>query len=548
MEEVISWALILCRIGIRNSVHMKGSNIVTESYIQASGALFELVQLSHIFPDSKTFPDCTHKVDPETIRQHFKVLLNQFVDDSLGKPFVFMQADQQDTLLQLLRQFVDQHFEMPQVLGRSVAQVASMVEHIDNLWEALQRSPTQNVSPFSTLIPLPYPYIVPGGRFGEIFYWDSYFTMLGLVAAKRVDLVENMIRNFSHLIDQYGHIPNGNRVYFVSRSQAPFFCAMLQLLERERGFEAVRPYLAQLEKECRFWMDGAAPAQLGKTTANRRTVTLEDGTVLNRYWDDKNAPREEAFQEDAMLFLRAPADRQADMYRNLRAAAESGFDFSVRWFDQNHQLASIRTIDIIPVDLNSLLYNMEKQLAVWLDQAQEPRAAMYAHAAEQRKAAILKYCWNDRQGYFFDYSWKAQAKTNVWSLAGVYPLFCRVADEAQAARVAEQIERQFLKPGGVVTTLIQTGEQWDYPNGWAPLQAVTVLGLLNYNHRDLAKEIARRFVDLAEQIYQRTGKMMEKYDVCDLNREAGGGEYPGQDGFGWTNGVVQAFIKLFSLR
>jgi alpha,alpha-trehalase len=96
--------------------------------------------------------------------------------------------------------------------------------------------------------------------------------------------------------------------------------------------------------------------------------------------------------------------------------------------------------------------------------------------------------------------------------------------------------------------LIDTGEQWDYPNGWAPLQAVTVLGLLNYNHRGLAQEIARRFVDLAEQVYQRTGKMMEKYDVCDLNREAGGGEYPGQDGFGWTNGVVQAFIKTFALK
>lgn len=523
---------------------------MTTNYIQASGALFEMVQLCRIFPDSKTFPDCTPKagIDPDTVRQRFKALLAQLIDDNLAHPFVTNQAALQETLLQPLRAFVEQHFDLQQALGSAVAPAASMVAHINNMWTALQRSPTQAVSSYSTLIPLPHPYIVPGGRFGEIFYWDSYFTMLGLVAAGQIDLVENMIRNFAHLIDQYGHIPNGNRVYFVSRSQPPFFCAMLQLLERERGVDAVRPYLPQLEAEYRFWMDGAMPAQPGTATANRRTVTLADGTVLNRYWDDKNAPREESFAEDALMFLRAPVERQADLYRNLRAAAESGFDFSVRWFDQSHQLASIRTTEIIPVDLNSLLYNLEKQLSVWLEPEQPTRAAEYAQAAQQRKAAILQYCWDDTAGYFFDYSWTEGIRTGVWSLAGMYPLFCQVADETQAALVAEQIQRQFLKPGGVVTTLIDTGEQWDYPNGWAPLQAVTVLGLLTYNQRELAQEIARRFVAHAERVYQQTGKMMEKYDVCDLTRTAGGGEYPGQDGFGWTNGVVTAFIKTFALQ
>jgi alpha,alpha-trehalase len=163
-----------------------------------------------------------------------------------------------------------------------------------------------------------------------------------------------------------------------------------------------------------------------------------------------------------------------------------------------------------------------------------------------RKDAIMKNCWNETAGWFFDYSWLNNQQTDVWSLAGVYPLYCGVVDETQAKKVTENIALLFLKPGGVVTTLYETGQQWDSPNGWAPLQWITVQGLLNYGQTELAEEIASRFVNLAKSVYQSTGKMMEKYNVCDLGLEAGGGEYPLQDGFGWTNGVIKGFIKMLS--
>lgn len=503
---------------------------MSKKHIQASGALFQVVQLAGVFGDSKTFPDCLPKKDPDLLLDEFKVLLEEFVRES---------------------------FELPEEAGKSggIAEAGSMEEHIDNLWELLKREPDGEASPFGTRIGLPYPYVVPGGRFREIYYWDSYFTAQGLVASQHTDLLESMIQNFAYLIEQYGHIPNGNRTYFVSRSQPPFFCSMLQLLERERGaeggaeggIEAVTPYLAALEREYLYWMAGKTELCAGGQTASKKTVMVEEGVVLNRYWDERNVPREESFREDVELFeqvSRGSPSRQADLYRHIRAAAESGWDFSTRWLGKDRQMTSIRTTEIIPVDLNCLLFNVERQLAKWLGQMKAPRAAEYARAAAQRQAAILKYCWNEEQGWFFDYCWREGQQTDVWSLAGAYPLFCQLANDSQASQVAQQIETDFLKAGGVVSTLIESRQQWDYPNGWAPLQWITVQGLLHYQHHDLAREIAQRFVQLAENVYQRTGKMMEKYNVCDLNLDAGGGEYALQDGFGWTNGVVKAFLHM----
>ncbi|MFQ3663530.1 MAG: alpha,alpha-trehalase TreF [Chloroflexaceae bacterium] len=493
---------------------------MTEKYIQTSGPLFEAVQQSRIFSDSKIFTDSLPKTDPDLIMQLFEGMLARFVYE---------------------------HFELPPARSSGFGPKVPLEEHIDKLWKTLTREPDDNLSPFSTQIALPYQYIVPGGRFRESYYWDTYFTAEGLVASGRADLLVSMIKNFADLIDRYGHIPNGNRTYYLSRSQPPVFCCMLQLLEREQGFGAIEPYLSHLEREYHYWMDGEENAK-GEPIANKRTVTLKEGVVLNRYWDDRNDPREESYREDVALFRRVPAPFQCNLYRNIRAAAESGWDFSSRWLVRNDDgtwnLESIRTTEIIPVDLNCLLYNVERQLARWL------RQEYYNARAQQRRVAIQEYLWDQAEGWFFDYCWTEKKRTDVWSLAGVYPLFFRdgeqeLASEAQAAHMKAVIEKRFLRDGGVVTTIHETTQQWDAPNGWAPLQWITVQGLLKYQYYELAQEIASRFVRVAQAVYQRTGKMMEKYDVCNPDRPGGGGEYPLQDGFGWTNGVVRAFIRLF---
>jgi alpha,alpha-trehalase len=394
---------------------------------------------------------------------------------------------------------------------------------------------------------LPHPYIVPGGRFREIYYWDSYFTMLGLQEDGQTEIIKNMIDNFSWLIENYGFIPNGNRTYYLSRSQPPFYAKMLEVLAVTEGEEVFVEYLPFLEKEYEFWMSGSDQVS-ADLPAHRRVVRLLGGEILNRYWDDKQTPRPESYREDvetADEALKAYPERSREqVYRDLRAAAESGWDFSSRWLevkaDEEITLSSIHTTEILPVDLNALLYHLEKTLSEAYELSGEAvKAADYQQKYLDRAKVINKYFWNEEAGVFKDYNFRKEKPTEVISLAGVYPLFFEIADPRQAGLVSEKVERLFLRPGGVVTTLNNTGEQWDAPNGWAPLQWITISGLRNYGHDELASRIRERWLELNTAVYKRTYKLLEKYNVEDLSKEGGGGEYPTQDGFGWTNGVYQ---------
>jgi alpha,alpha-trehalase len=487
------------------------------------GDLFHAVQMDRVFPDGKTFVDCTPRFPADTIMARY----------AAAKAVAGFD----------LRAFVLEHFELPKAYasgfvsdpGRSAA------EHIDALWEVLTRRP-DDAAQAGSLIPLPHPYIVPGGRFGEVYYWDSYFTLLGLQAAGRADIVRNMVSNFAYLIDTVGFIPNGNRTYYLGRSQPPFFSMMVRVLEEMDGADAALRYLPQLEREHAFWMEGKAGLSQ-ENPEHRRVLRMPDGSVLNRYWDDRHKPRPESYREDLETSQNSPREDQA-VFLDLRAGAESGWDFSSRWLSDPMDLATIRTTAIVPVDLNALLYHLETMIEAYARRAgKTEQADRYARLAAERKAALQRYCWDAEAGFFMDYDFENERPTGVLSLAGAYPLFFKIADDTQATLVAQVIERDFLKAGGVVTTLTNTGQQWDAPNGWAPLQWITIQGLRHYNHTRLADEVRNRWVALNEKVYRNTGKMVEKYNVLDMTLEAGGGEYPVQDGFGWTNGVL---LRLLS--
>ena len=442
-----------------------------------------------------------------------------------------------------LKKFVLQNFNLPvEIKVKLPGKKLSLKKHLEELWPYLTRK-ADKAEKNSSLLPLPYPYVVPGGRFREIYYWDSYFTMLGLSTSNRYDLIENMLDNFSYLINNYGHIPNGNRSYYLSRSQPPYFALMVELLHEKSGDRVYKKYLPALQKEYEWWMSGADKLINGQTT--RRVVKLEDGSVLNRYWDDKKAPREESYFQDVQTAA-AFAGKDSVAFTHLRAGAESGWDFSSRWFADTNHLNTIETTNIIPGDLNCLLYAYEMALYKAAKSQQQLKvAAVFSQKALARKQAILKYCWNEKLQYFFDYNLSTKSTTDKWSLAGVLPMFINIADTMQSAGVMNNLSQQFLKPGGVVTTIYHTGEQWDAPNGWAPLQYLTVKALLNYKYYTLAKSVAERWMTVNEKVYQSTGKMLEKYNVENIDLPGGGGEYPTQDGFGWTNGVYLKFYDLF---
>lgn len=485
--------------------------------------LFEDVQLRAVFPDSKTFADCVPLQAPEQILRAYR--------EQRQQPGFSLEA------------FVRQHFQIPtQASSDYVTDTSrSVTEHIEQLWQVLTRQPDEGGG---SLLPLPHPYVVPGGRFQEIYYWDSFFTMLGLQVSGKTELIQHMVDNFTHLIHTTGHIPNGNRSYYLGRSQPPFYALMLRILAQEQGRQVLQKYAPALRKEYAFWMDGAESLSAQKPT-HRRVVLLPDGSILNRYWDDLPAPRPEAYKEDVHI-ARESGRQPEEVYRHLRAAAESGWDFSSRWFADGQHLSTIRTTDIVPVDLNALLFHMEITLAEMAElEGNRAEARDFQRKAKARRKALLRYTWHDADGFFYDYDFVKGTTTNIPSLAAVYPLYFCMAKKRQAAAVAQRLQSDFLKPGGFITSLAHTHQQWDAPNGWAPLQWMSIQALRNYGHDDLARTAATRWVTLNVEVYQNTGKLLEKYNVENLDLEAGGGEYPNQDGFGWTNGVLLKLVSLY---
>ncbi|HZH36755.1 MAG TPA: trehalase family glycosidase, partial [Flavisolibacter sp.] len=291
------------------------------------GPLFEDVQLTRAFGDNKTFVDMVPQYPRDMILKNYSRLKEK---DSAA-----------------LRAFVLAHFYLPVTPQPVFTTGLSLQQHLAELWTTLTR-PKDTIRKNSSLLPLPGSYVVPGGRFREIYYWDSYFTMQGLAVSNRYDLIEDMLDNFKYLIDTYGHIPNGNRNYYLSRSQPPYFALMVQLLHAKKGDAVYRKYFSALQKEYRWWMQGAG--KLAKGQAARRVVMLPDGAVLNRYFDDNNAPRQESFKEDVATG-KEYTGKDKKVYTHLRAGAESGWDFSSRWFQDTVSLHSIETTYIIPVDL-----------------------------------------------------------------------------------------------------------------------------------------------------------------------------------------------------
>lgn len=497
------------------------------------GVVFDVVQLSRALIDSKTFVDCIPKHPPDVIIRNYQKLHGENLS---------------------IREFVRENFFLPDPYPAPHAEVGieaptkEIRAYIEHMWKELTRKP-KTVEKNSSLIPLPHRYVVPGGRFRELYYWDSYFTMIGLKESGHIDLIREMVANFAYLIDTYGFIPNGTRTYYLTRSHPPMFALMVELLYQSGETLALQTYLPHMEKEYQYWMRGITNASFASKKINiaEHVVRMHDGEILNRYFDSGIRPREESFAEDVETARRA--DDSSSFYRNIRAGAESGWDFSSRWFKDGKNLETIRTADIVPPDLNALLFETERIIADAYEMSENNiKGSIYREHAQKRAFAMQKYLWDETHGWYADYIHTEDALSEHLSLAGVFPLLVGVATQHQAEQTAKGIEKIFLRPGGLVSTNITTGEQWDAPNGWAPLQYATVVGLERYGYSKLAEEVAQRFTKTVLENFENTGTLLEKYNVENVHALATGGEYALQDGFGWTNGVVLYFMNRYQLN
>ncbi|CAM2144353.1 Periplasmic trehalase [Pararobbsia alpina] len=510
------------------------------------GPLFVAVQNARLFADEKTFADMDPIGPPDQIVETYARMKSQ-------RGFN-------------LSAFVYQHF-VPAHRAPAPAPADTRVDidtHIETLWSELERAPDSPASPFSSQLALPRPYLAPGTRFNEIRYWDSYFLMLGLEADGRHAQAMNQIDDIASLIDRYGYMPASNRSYDLSRSSPPFFSLMVDLVARHDGAQAYRRYRPELELEYAYWMDGAS--RLVSGAAWRRAVRLSDGSVLNRYWDDNATPRDTSYRSDMALAQRvdgatqaATAKRTEALLRNLRASDESGWPASSRWMSDPKRASTLRTMSLIPVDLNALLYHLEITLAhAYRVEGDRAHAENMLLRAAQRKSAMQRLMWDSQIGAFSDLDWMTGKLTHDLTAATLYPLFAHVATSAQAATVAQTTREKLLASGGVVTSTVASGARWDAPFGWAPIQWIGIVGFGEYDHADLARTIAKRWVSTNLDAYARTGRLSEKYDVVapahnarliasEMSTSSIGetGVSPVDHGAGWTAGVLRGVLATY---
>lgn len=402
-----------------------------------------------------------------------------------------------------------------------------VAEHIHETWKTLTRQTARTTE--SSLIPLPKPYVVPGGRFREVYYWDSFYTIKGLLVSNLHFLAKNLVDNFLYLVENFGFVPNSNRLYHLSRSQPPYLAEMI---------EEIRPFYSKK------WLNRAF--ELAKTEYHNYWMNPEtnylEGYGLNRYYDPVNHPRLESYGYDNLNSFIG-----YDYYTHERTECESGWDFTRRFDDRCH--------DFLPIDLNCLLYRYEKLFEKWAGLFGDFDEAYYwKEKALHRKININKYLWNEKEGLYLDYDLVKQKHSKFKSSAGFMSLRMGVAGKRQAKRVRFNIVKHFETDNGIVSSTDDYDEsmyckepseyQWDSPNGWAPIQFITVYGLVNYGYLEDAKRIAKKWVDLNTRIFLQTNNMFEKYNVIEGTAMAHT-NYPQQTGFGWTNGVYLDFLNNF---
>ena len=409
------------------------------------------------------------------------------------------------------------------------------------------------------LLYLPRPYVVPGGRFNEMYGWDSYFIQVGLLLDGELDRARDMVENFLYQITHYGTILNANRTYFLSRSQPPFLTRMvLGVYEQSRDETWLRGTVPAIDRYYRFWTtDPHAVPDAGLSRYFDRGTGPAPEVIADEK-DDKGQTHYDRAREyyrthdvadyDEERYYNRKRDRLTDhFYKGDRSMRESGFDPSNRFGALN-----VDIINYAPVCLNSLLYIMEDDAARIMETLGDAAAAStWRGRARSRRDHVNKLLWDEKAGLYYDYNFRTRQRRRYDFATTFFPLWAGIASPAQAARVRANLPK-FEAPGGLLTSTLVTGNQWDAPFGWAPLQMIAVAGLRRYGFDEDANRIAAKFVSLVAKEFEEHGTIVEKYDVrrreSDVAADIKFGYSANQIGFGWTNGAVLSLLASIPPR
>uniref|UniRef100_A0AC34PUN2 Trehalase n=2 Tax=Panagrolaimus sp. JU765 TaxID=591449 RepID=A0AC34PUN2_9BILA len=513
--------------------------------IYCQGSLLAAVQTARLFGDCKHFVDMPLKRDPELTLRNWDELMNKVGVDVIDPA--------------VLTAFVNEHFEQPgdeleehepsdfQNNVTSFAKIAdpayrTWAMELHRKWPTLCRRVSRKV--FSnperySLIPLPNPFVVPGGRFREMYYWDSFFTIKGLIASQMYSTVRQMIENMGWLIENFGFVPNGNRIYYLNRSQPPLLTWCVDAYYQATGdTEFLQRAMTWLEREMQFFVD------------NRRILKPDWKTHLFRYHVVAFGPRPESYREDVESAEHiADAPGKLRLWGDIMAAAESGRDFSARWFHADgpmaNQMGSTRTSSVLPVDLNSIICGNLRTFADFykiLGMSKESEVALNQY--KLMRETIHQVFWNENHSCWFDYDLDKNEHICTYYDTNFFPLMTGIAhDEFDPEKFQAYLKTAGVLefPGGIPSSLIASGHQWDYPFNFPSTTWVMIEGLRMNKMPELAKSVAEKWVRRNYDMWiNNGGRMFEKYNVATLCYKAfgGGGEYELQEGFGWTNGVI----------
>ncbi|XP_066585009.1 trehalase-like [Prorops nasuta] len=537
----------------RQATEQLGSSDNCFSPIYCRGDLLKTVQLAEIFNDSKTFVDLYQYNDPEITLANFQTLMRETNNNpnrtQIAK-YVSENFAQQDELISY--DLPDWQENPPILKNIQDVNFRQWAKDLNAIWRTLARKirPSVKENPQRhSIIYVENGFIIPGGRFKEFYYWDSYWVIEGLLLCNMPQTAKGMIDNFISMVDRFGFIPNGGRVYYLMRSQPPMLIPMVdKYLEATNDQKYLSSIIATLDKEFSFWQ-------------NNKTVRVEKNCktyTLARYSVDSSGPRPESYREDYTLSQKLPEEQRIPFYNDIIAAAESGWDFSHRWYkvsgDGEMSLLNISTSSFIPVELNAILQRNARLMSLFHARlGNVEKSKSYEKVARDYQIAIDEVLWNDEEGAWLDYDINTNQGHKSFYPSNVAPLYTMSYDKSKAPYYARKIVA-YLKNnkidtyyGGTPASLLQTGEQWDYPNAWPPLQSFVVAGLHQTADKQaiqFSEELCDRWLKANYKGYVEYDKMFEKYSAIEPGQAGGGGEYQIQTGFGWTNGVVLGFFEL----
>ncbi|RKP39715.1 Six-hairpin glycosidase-like protein [Dimargaris cristalligena] len=566
--------------------------------IYCTGPILKAVQLSGIYKDSKTFVDMPTKRPESDVKAAFEKLKNpndpkelqRFLDENFHEPGKELKSVP-------LR---DYHPHVRFLDGVQNSWLRGWGQVLHNFWPQLTRQVDFKAiceGCVSSLIETPYPFVVPGGRFREYYYWDSYFTMEGLLESELFQTTKEMILNFLHIVKQKGFVPNGARIYYLNRSQPPLLTQMVRLyFEKTLDYEFLLEALPTLRQEYSFWeKDRSVEVKLPGGAGKKG----EEIHVLSRYHVEVDQPRPEAYKEDIKVAQGASKTDvaiQHQIYSDLAAGAESGLDYTSRWtrskdLPEEDILTTLETAEIVPVELNSILYLNERDLT-GTDQRQAlnflKEALAFRVAADRRYRAMRAVLFEPKLNKFKDWNLRTGQRVTDFSLTDFWPLWAMpdmLTEKEIMSQHAEISKLELKYKGGLPTTLDHTGLQWDFPNVWPPLQYMVIRGIQRSYDRlralyvdrplkglpvalqqfkDTELDLAQKYInnafcawyetggELPGQLARKanvstndTGNMFEKFNAEILGRTGHGGEYDPQVGFGWTNGVAIWLLGVY---